>query len=148
MGRSPCPSPEKNVPPMMRARAATCLATLATATTLVWAPGASAKIHPMVESFDCANAKAFENHQLGDVAGPPGQTPRYGQHSDRSSLAGISAVTKGLSDFSSPALFGHKLDGQCGHAGSLSPELLGQRDPSPLRPLQRQAPCGSGLGCW
>lgn len=102
---------------MKQALAATYLATLATAATLVWAPGASATIHPIVESFDCANETAFENHQLGDVADPPGQTPGYGEHSDQSSLAAINAVTDDFSDFSSPALFGHKLDGECGHAG-------------------------------
>ena len=36
---------------------------------------AFATIHPIVESFDCANDQAFANHPLGDPADPPGQTP-------------------------------------------------------------------------
>jgi hypothetical protein len=90
---------------------------MATLVTVIWAPGASATIHPIVESYDCANQTAFDNHPLEDVADPPGQTPDYGEHSDQSSLAALNAVTDGFSDFSSPALFGHKLDGECGHSG-------------------------------
>jgi hypothetical protein len=99
---------------MKRALAVTFLAAVA---TMAWAPGASATIHPIVESFDCANENAFANHPLGDVADPPGQTPGFGNHSEQSSLAAIGAVTKDETDFSSPALLGHKLDGECGHAG-------------------------------
>jgi len=36
---------------------------------------AFATIHPIVESFDCANDQAFANHPLRDPADPPGQTP-------------------------------------------------------------------------
>ncbi|MCI0636837.1 MAG: hypothetical protein L0206_23415 [Actinobacteria bacterium] len=75
---------------------------------------ASATIHPIVESFDCANAQAFAHHPLGDVADPPGQTP--GATPGQGAFAALDAVTDGFTDFSSPALFGHKLDGQCGNA--------------------------------
>jgi hypothetical protein len=78
--------------------------------------GASATIHPIVESFDCANPQAFVHHPLGDPADPIGQTPGVGQHSGQSSLRALAAVTDDFTDFSSPALFGHKLDGQCGRA--------------------------------
>lgn len=93
--------------------------------TLGFAPTASATIHPLVESFDCANANAFASHPLGDPADPPGVTPtsllaeRDGpaqNHSEQSTLRSVNAVADG--DFSSPALFGHKLDGTCGHAGT------------------------------
>jgi len=79
---------------------------------------ASATIHPIVESFDCANATAFAHHPLGDVADPIGQTPGVGSHSDQSSLRALNAITDGFTDLSSPALFGHKLDGQCGKVGA------------------------------
>ncbi len=75
---------------------------------------ASATIHPLVESFDCANAQAFAHHPLGDVADPPGQTP--GATPGEGALRALDAVTDGFTDFSSPALFGHKLDGECGNA--------------------------------
>lgn len=81
-------------------------------------PGvASATIHPIVESADCANAIANANHPLGDVADPIGQTPGVGSHSEQSSLAALRAVTDDFTDLSSPALFGHKLDGHCGQVG-------------------------------
>jgi hypothetical protein len=72
---------------------------------------ASATIHPIVESFDCANEQAFAHHPLGDVADPPGQTPGYGSHSDQSSLRAIQEAED------TPASFGHKLDGKCGKVG-------------------------------
>ena len=75
------------------------------------APAASATIHPIVESFDCANESAFANHPLGDPADPPGQTPGYGSHSDTSTLRAVQMA------IDTPAAFGHKLDGECGHAG-------------------------------
>jgi hypothetical protein len=50
---------------------------------------ASATIHPIVVSFVCASGTAMENHPLGDVADPPGQTPGYGSHSEQSSLRAI-----------------------------------------------------------
>jgi len=75
---------------------------------------ASATIHPIVESFDCANAEAFAHHPLGDVADPPGQTP--GATPGAGAFSALDAVTDGFTDFSSPALFGHKLDGECGSA--------------------------------
>ena len=75
--------------------------------TVGFAPTASATIHPIVESFDCANEQAFDHHPLGDVADPPGQTPGYGSHSDTSSLRGFFSANE-------QAAFGHKLDGSCG----------------------------------
>lgn len=79
--------------------------------SLGFAPAASATIHPIVESYDCANATAHANHPLGDVADPLGVTP--GQtHSDQSTFRSLIATGE-----DSPAWFGHKLDGECGHAG-------------------------------
>ena len=85
--------------------------------TFGFAPAASATIHPIVESFDCADENAFANHPIGDVADPPGVTPGYGSHSETSSLRSLIVITDGFTDLSNPALFGHKLDGECGHAG-------------------------------
>jgi len=93
---------------MKRALAVTFLVTVA---TMAWAPGASATIHPIVESFDCASETAFANHPLGDVADPPGQTPGFGSHSETSTLRAVEEA------IDTPAAFGHKLDGECGHAG-------------------------------
>jgi hypothetical protein len=71
---------------------------------------AFATIHPIVESFDCANEQAFEHHPLGDPADPPGQTPGQGSHSDQSTL-------RGFTESNEEAQFGHKLDGKCGKVG-------------------------------
>lgn len=79
--------------------------------SLWFAPAASATIHPIVESYDCANDAAFANHPLGDVADPRGVTPGE-NHSDTSTFRSLIATGP-----SSPAWFGHKLDGVCGHAG-------------------------------
>jgi hypothetical protein len=100
----------------MRRRALT-FGLLALAATFAFAPSASATIHPIVESYDCQTEQAQAAHPLGDVADPPGQTPGYGRHSDTSSLRAISVITDGFTDPSSPALFGHKLDGTCGRVG-------------------------------
>lgn len=81
------------------------------AATVLSAPSASATIHPIVESADCASATADAAHPLGDVADPPGQTPGYGSHSDNSTLRGVQEA------IDTPAAFGHKLDGECGRAG-------------------------------
>lgn len=70
---------------------------------------ASATIHPIVESFDCANGQAFSNHPLGDPADPPGQTPDYGSHSDQSTL-------RAIQEADGSAFSGHKLNGECGPA--------------------------------
>jgi hypothetical protein len=85
---------------------------------MVFALAAQATIHPLVESFDCANAQAFAHHPLGDVADPPGQTPGVQPVTARGNnvLRALIVVTNGFTDFSSPALFGHKLDGSCGPA--------------------------------
>lgn len=83
---------------------------LAIAGTWAFAPSASATIHPIVESADCANATADAAHPLGDVADPPGQTPGFGSHSDSSTLRAVQEA------IDTPAAFGHKLNGQCGEA--------------------------------
>jgi hypothetical protein len=80
----------------------------------VLAPVAGATIHPIVESFDCANAQAFAHHPLGDPANPPGQTP--GDENPAGNQTGSTAFTA-LSHANANAFFGHKLDGQCGKVG-------------------------------
>lgn len=79
--------------------------------TLAFTPSASATIHPIVESADCASANAQVPH--GDVASPPGQS-EPGTPSDHRALY---VTSDGFTDFSSPAWFGHKLDGTCGRVG-------------------------------
>lgn len=76
---------------------------------LGFAPAASASIHSILESFDCASAAAFANHPLGDVAEPPGVTPGFGSHSDSSSLRSLTVTSDGFTHF--------KLNGECGHSG-------------------------------
>ncbi|MFX1821271.1 hypothetical protein PV768_15940 [Pseudarthrobacter sp. CC4] len=90
---------------------------VAFAGTLSVAPAASATIHPIVESYDCASQTAFAHHPLGDVAEPPGVTPGYGSHSTNSDLASLSATSKGFTDFSSPAWSDFKLNDVCGRVG-------------------------------
>ena len=68
---------------------------------------AEATIHPIVESYDCANEQAFAHHPLGDPADPIGQTPGVGSHSDQSTL-------RAIQEANANAFFGHKLDGECG----------------------------------
>lgn len=87
------------------------LTAVVAAATVLTAPSASATIHPIVESADCASATADAAHPLGDVADPPGQTPGFGSHSEQSTLRAVQEA------IDTPAAFGHKLDGQCGHAG-------------------------------
>jgi hypothetical protein len=70
---------------------------------------AGATIHPIVESFDCANEQAFAHHPLSDPADPPGQTPDATPGSGNNVLRALSVVPE-----DSPAWFGHKLDGECG----------------------------------
>jgi hypothetical protein len=70
---------------------------------------AGATIHPIVESFDCANAQAFAHHPLGDPADPMGQTPGATPGDGNNELRALTVV-----GFDSPAAFGHKLDGECG----------------------------------
>lgn len=93
------------------------IAAVVFAGTLGLAPAASATIHPIVESYDCASDAAFAHHPLGDVAEPPGVTPGHGSHSTNSDLASLSATTKGFTDFSSPAWSDFKLNGVCGQVG-------------------------------
>ena len=95
---------------------ALAIAVVATATLAV-PMSASATIHPIVESFDCANPQAFAHHPLGDPADPLGQTPGATPGNGNNALRALIAVTDGFTDESSPALFGQKLDGTCGKAG-------------------------------
>jgi hypothetical protein len=79
------------------------VAGIAVAATVLAAPGASATIHPIVESADCASETADNAHPLGDVADPPGQTPGQ-NHSETSTLRAV--------DRANAAAFG-KFDGEC-----------------------------------
>lgn len=74
-------------------------------------------IHPIVESFDCANAQAFAHHPLGDVADPAGQTPGLTPGNGNNELRALYVTSDAFTDFSSPAWLGHKLDGKCGKVG-------------------------------
>ena len=69
---------------------------------------ASATIHPLVESADCANFHA------GDPAEVPGQDPEVTTHSDQSSLRALSVTSDGFTDFSSPPYSDFKFNGECG----------------------------------
>ena len=71
---------------------------------------ASATIHPIVESFDCANEQAFAHHPLGDPADPAGQTPGATPGNGNNELRALSVSNE-------QAWFGHKLDGKCGKVG-------------------------------
>ena len=69
---------------------------------LVLAPAASATIHPIVESFDCANAQAFAHTPSGDPAEVPGQ---------------ITSDFAALSNANQNAFSSFKLNGTCGAGG-------------------------------
>ncbi len=71
---------------------------------------ALATIHPIVESFDCANDQAFAHHPYGDPAEVPGQNPAVGNHSDQSSF-------RALQEANQSAFSEHKLNGECGKVG-------------------------------
>jgi hypothetical protein len=84
------------------------------AAQLALASLAGATIHPIVESFDCANEQAFAHHPLGDVADPRGQTPGdvnpAGQETGSKALVALGVANdSAFSDF--------KLNGECGNAG-------------------------------
>ena len=68
---------------------------------------ASATIHPIVESFDCANEQAFAHHPYDDPAEVPGQNPAVGTHSEKSSF-------RALDEANGNAFSEFKLDGACG----------------------------------
>jgi len=95
---------------------------LVMAAMLAVAGPASATIHPIVESVDCANPIANENHPLGDVAEVPGATPGDLNPADKptgqgnNELRALIVTSDGFTDFSSPAWFGQKLNGECGTA--------------------------------
>jgi hypothetical protein len=100
---------------MKSVRRVLVLAVAAAGGVMSMSDSAGATIHPIVESFDCANEQAFAHHPLGDVADPPGQTPGATPGNGNNALRALSVVPE-----DSPARFGHKLDGQCG-AGATVP---------------------------
>ena len=80
---------------------------LVLAVMMALAGPASATIHPIVESFDCANAQAFAHHPYEDPAEVPGQNPEVGTHSDQSSFRALTVANgSAYSEF--------KLNGTCG----------------------------------
>ena len=93
---------------------------LVMAAMLVFSGAASATIHPIVESFDCAKTQQVE------VADPPGQTPGATPGNGQNALRAES-LTSGGAAFSSNELvrlFGyepggaeHKVDFKCGKVG-------------------------------
>lgn len=91
-------------------RRAIIIAVIATFAVLLPAAASFATIHPIVESFDCANEQAFANHPLGDPADPIGQTPGVGSHSDQSTF-------RALQQANDRAFSEHKLNGSCGAGG-------------------------------
>ena len=99
----------------------TLVVLVAAAFALTAAASASATIHPIVESFDCANAQAFAHHPLGDPADPLGQTPGATPGNGNNELRALRALTNEFTEFDSPqvanAAFGHKLNGTCGKVG-------------------------------
>jgi hypothetical protein len=94
------------------------MVTVALVMALMMAVGgpASATIHPIVESYDCANDKAFENHPLNDPADPPGQTPGDENPAGEQTGQGNNEF-RALQESDEQAAFGHKLDGKCGKVG-------------------------------
>src|SRR3990170_4409150 len=76
---------------------------------------ASATIHPIVESFDCANEQAFAHHPLNDPAEPPGATPGDQNPAGQPTGQGNNEF-RALSVSNEQAWFGHKLNEECGTA--------------------------------
>lgn len=101
---------------MNTARKSLAVVAVVFAGALGFAPAASATIHPIVESADCASPTADAHHPLGDVANPPGVTPRYGHHSVKSTLRSLIETSDGFTDFN-PAWSEFKDNGECGRAG-------------------------------
>ena len=77
---------------------------------LTFAPVGSPTIHPIVESFDCANEQAFAHHPYGDPAEVPGQTPGVTPGEGQNVFAALNHANES-------AWFGHKLNGVCGKVG-------------------------------
>ena len=77
---------------------------------------ASATIHPIVESFDCANEQAFAHHPYGDPAEVPGQNPEVGNHSDQSSFRALSVSNEHAASTLVGGSSEHMLNGECGTA--------------------------------
>ncbi len=88
------------------------MVTVALVMALMLAVGgpASATIHPIVESFDCANEQAFEHHPYNDPAEVPGQNPEVGNHSEQSSFRALNVANEN-------AYSEHKLNFECGKVG-------------------------------
>jgi hypothetical protein len=93
---------------------------LVVALMLAVAGPASATIHPIVESLECAQT------QTADVANPPGQTPGATPGNGQNALRAETLTSGGEAFSSNPDVefFGyepggaeHKLDGQCGQVG-------------------------------
>jgi hypothetical protein len=84
---------------------------------------ASATIHPIVESFDCANEQAFAHHPLNDPAEVPGATPEDLNPADKptgqgnNELRALIVTSDGFTDFSSSAWSDFKVNGTCGAGG-------------------------------
>ena len=89
---------------------------MAVVATWGFMPSATATIHPIVESADCANAAADAAHPLGDVAEPPGVTPGEGNHSANSDVVSLIRTSDGFTD-PNPAWSGFKVNGACGRVG-------------------------------
>jgi hypothetical protein len=83
---------------------------LVMAVMMALAGPASATIHPIVESFDCANEQAFAHHPLNDPAEVPGQTPGATPGNGNN-------VFRALSVANDSAFSEHKLNGECGKVG-------------------------------
>jgi hypothetical protein len=83
---------------------------LVMAAMMALAGPAFATIHPIVESFECANEQAFAHHPYGDPAEVPGQNPEVETHSDQSSFRALDVANGN-------AFSEHKLNGECGKVG-------------------------------
>jgi hypothetical protein len=88
-------------------RRVAALVVLLVSVGVIFASTASATIHPIVESFDCANEQAFAHHPYGDPAEVPGQSPGVTPGEGQNVFAALSHANES-------AFFGHKLNGVCG----------------------------------
>ena len=78
---------------------------------------ASATIHPIVESFDCANEQEFAHHPLGDPADPPGQTPGATPGNGQNVFRALSVVNEQAASTLVGGSAEHKLNFECGPPG-------------------------------
>jgi len=97
---------------------------LVMALMLALAGPASATIHPIVESADCANPITDKTHPLGDVAEVPGATPGDVNPADKptgqgnNELRALTVTSDGFTDFESPAWSDFKVNDVCGQVGT------------------------------